>query len=114
MGPGVVVGVSDGADRVPTDDELVARARQAALVSRTAAGRMDERRVALARSALVWWQGEAAEAYQRRVQERVNELADLSTRLDELARTCDHLAAEMEAAFAAEKARALAAGGAGP
>ena len=109
-----VVGVSDGAAGVPTDDELVARARQAALVSRTAAGRMDERRVALARSALVWWQGEAAEAYQRRVQERVNELADLSARLDELARTCDHLAAEMEAAFAAEKARALAAGGAGP
>ena len=97
-----------------SDDELVVRARQVSLVARGAARRMDERRVALARSALVWWQGGAAEAYQRRVQERVNELAALSARLDELARTCDHLAAGMEAAFAAERARALAAGGAGP
>ena len=32
--------------------------------------------------ALVWWQGEAAEAYQRRVQERVNALAALSARLE--------------------------------
>ena len=83
----------------PADDELVVRARQVALVARAAAGRMDARRVALARSALVWWQGGAAEAYQRLVHERVNELAALSARLTEVARTCDDLAAEMEAAF---------------
>ena len=35
------------------------------------AAEMDQRRMALSRYALVWWQGEAAEAYQRRVQERV-------------------------------------------
>ena len=32
--------------------------------------------------ALVWWQGEAAETYQRRVQERVAALAATSARLE--------------------------------
>ena len=96
-----------------SDDELVVRARQVSLVARGAARRMDERRVALARSALVWWQGGAAEAYQQRVQERVNELAALSARLEGVARVCDDLAAEMEAADAAARARAVAGGGGG-
>jgi hypothetical protein len=96
-----------------SDDELVVRARQVSLVARGAALRMDERRVALARSALVWWQGGAAEAYQRRVQERVNELAALSARLEGVARLSDDLAGEMEAAFAAARARALAGDGGG-
>ena len=96
-----------------SDDELVERARHLAVVARAVAGRMDERRVALARSALVWWQGGAAEAYQRRVQERVNDLAALSARLQEVARTGDALAAEMEASFAAARAAPRVGGGGG-
>jgi len=65
---------------------------------------MDERRAALSRSALVWWQGEAAESYQRRVQERVNALAALSARLESLARLADDLAAEAELLAQAERA----------
>ena len=91
-----------------SDDELVARARLVAVAARGAAGRMDERRAALSRFALVWWQGGAAEAYQRRVQERVNELAALSARLETVARVCDDLCVEMEAELAAGRARALA------
>lgn len=102
---GPVLGVSD--------DELVARARLVSVAARGAAGRMDARRAALSRSALVWWQGGAAEAYQRRVQERVNELAALSARLEDVARVFDDLAVEMEAEFAAGRARALAGDGGG-
>ena len=67
---------------------------------------MDERRAALSRSALVWWQGEAAESYQRRVQDRVNALAALSARLEGLARLADELAAAAALLEAAERLEA--------
>ena len=70
--------------------------RALAVRARLAAREMDERRVALSRSALVWWQGEAAESYQRRVHDRVNALAALSVRLEGLARLADDLAAAAE------------------
>ncbi len=72
--------------------EVAERAREVALHARREALEMDLRRAALARSALVWWQGEAAESYARRVQERVNALAGLSAALGDLARAADQLA----------------------
>jgi hypothetical protein len=78
-------------------DEL----RRLAVAARGSAARMHDRRVALARSALVWWQGGAAEAYQQAVQERVNSLAALSVRLESLAAACDALATECEGDLAA-------------
>jgi uncharacterized protein YukE len=64
-----------------------------AVRARLSARAMDQRRAALSRSALVWWQGEAAESYQHRVQDRVNALAALSARLEGLARLADEVAA---------------------
>lgn len=90
-------------------DEPADELRRLALVARASAARMHDRRVALARSALVWWQGGAAEAYQQAVQERVNALAELEVRLGALARACDALAAEY--ALDAAVARVAAAGG---
>ncbi len=77
--------------------------RTLALRARLAARDMDERRAALSRSALVWWQGEAAERYQRRVQDRVNGLAALSARLESLALRADQLARDAEVLAAAER-----------
>lgn len=74
--------------------EGLAEAAQGVAASARAEARFtDERRVALTRSALVWWQGEAAEAYQRRVQERINGLAALAVELDAVAAVADRLAA---------------------
>ncbi len=84
--------------------ELAERARALGVRGRLAARGMDERRAALSRSALVWWEGEAAETYQRRVQERVNALAALSGRLESLARLADDLAADAELLAQAERA----------
>ena len=78
-------------------DDAAAELRRLAVAARGSATRMHDRRLALARSALVWWQGGAAEAYQRAVQERVTALATLGARLDALARACDALADEFEA-----------------
>ena len=87
-----------------TWSDLAERARALAVRGRLAARAMDERRAALSRSALVWWQGEAAESYQRRVQDRVNALAALSARLETLARHADDLAAHAEVLAQAERA----------
>lgn len=78
-------------------DDPTQELRRLAATARGSATRMHDRRLALARSALVWWQGGAADAYQQAVQERVNALATLGVRLDELARACDALADECEA-----------------
>lgn len=75
-------------------DDPVEEFLRLAGVARASAARMDGRRAALSRHALVWWQGGAAEAYQRAVQERVNALAGLGGRLEELARAYEALAAE--------------------
>ena len=83
--------------------------RAVAVRARLAAGEMDERRAALSRSVLVWWQGEAAESYQRRVQDRANALAMLSARLEALALHADELATGAELLGAAERS-ALAPG----
>jgi uncharacterized protein YukE len=91
---GVVVGEQGVAGMA---DEPADQLRRLAATARGSASRMHDRRVALARSALVWWQGGAAEAYQQAVQERVNALANLGVRLDELARACDALADACEA-----------------
>lgn len=77
-------------------DDPVDGLRRLSASARGSAARMHDRRLALARSALVWWQGGAAEAYQRAVQERVNALAALGVRLEELACACDALADECE------------------
>jgi uncharacterized protein YukE len=87
-----------------TWSELAEQARAVAVRGRLAARGMDERRAALSRSALVWWQGEAAESYQRRVQDRVNALAALSERLESVARLADDLAADAELLAQAERA----------
>ncbi len=84
--------------------EMAEQARALAVRGRLAARGMDERRAALSRSALVWWQGEAAESYQRRVQDRVNALAALSARLESVARLADDLAADAELRAEAESA----------
>jgi len=80
--------------------------RALAVRARLSAREMDERRAALSRSALVWWQGEAAESYQSRVHDRVNALAALSARLDGLARLADELAEAAELLVAAEQLEA--------
>ena len=87
-----------------TWSDLAERARALAVRGRLAAQEMDERRAALSRSALVWWQGEAAESYQRRVHDRVNALAALAVRLEALARLADDLAADAELVAQAERA----------
>ena len=59
---------------------------------RAAAARLDTRRVALSRYALVWWQGEAAERYQHWVAQRVTGLHDLSRAMEGAARAAEDLA----------------------
>ncbi|HYN67639.1 MAG TPA: hypothetical protein VES93_12180 [Ornithinibacter sp.] len=81
--------------------------RDVSVQARREASEMDEHRAALARNALVWWQGSAAERYQQLVQERVNALAGLSAHLEGLARRADRFAhaldreADLAAAIAA-------------
>ena len=87
-----------------TWSDVAERAGAVAVRGRLAARGMDDRRAALSRSALVWWQGEAAESYQRRVQDRVNALAALSARLETVARLADRLAADAELLAQAEHA----------
>jgi hypothetical protein len=70
--------------------------RLVAVVARGEAGLLDAHRSALARNALVWWHGVAAERYQRLVQDRANAFADLSGYLDGLAGRADALASELE------------------
>ncbi|HSO64762.1 MAG TPA: hypothetical protein VLQ78_06640 [Ornithinibacter sp.] len=90
--------------------DLAAAAQQLGREARAASVRMDERRAALARSALVWWEGGAAEAYQQAVQERVTALSVLSRRLGTLADAYDELAAEARLAAVVERVVADAAG----
>ena len=88
--------------------------RLVSVVARGEAGLLDAHRSALARNALVWWQGGAAEHYQRLVEERVNAFARLSAYLDGLAGRADALASELDAAADLEDAMAaVAAVGAG-
>lgn len=91
-------------------DDLAAAAQQLGLEARAASVRMDERRAALAGSALVWWEGGAAGAYQQAVQERVTALSVLSRRLGTLADAYDELAAEARLAAVLERVVADAAG----
>jgi hypothetical protein len=57
---------------------------------------MEEHRAALARNALVWWQGGAAERYRQLVQERVNALTVVSANLEDLACRADRFAEALE------------------
>jgi uncharacterized protein YukE len=59
---------------------------------RAASARLEARRAALGRYALVWWQGEAAERYQQRVAQRVTALHDLSLAMAETAVLAEGLA----------------------
>jgi len=69
--------------------------RNVAVQARREAREMEAHRAALARNALVWWQGGAAERYQQLVQERVNALAEVSGQLDDLADRADRLADDL-------------------
>jgi hypothetical protein len=89
--------------------ELAVVARGLAREARAASVRMDERRAALARSALVWWQGGAAQAYEQAVRERVSALALLSRRLAVLADRYDELALLAQGSAAADAATAVGA-----
>lgn len=71
-------------------------ARLVAVEARREASELDEHRAALARNAVVWWHGGAAERYQQLVQERVNDLAVVSQHLAGLARRADAFAAALE------------------
>ncbi len=64
---------------------------------RAAAARLDSRRVALSRYALVWWHGEAAERYQQRVAHRVTALHDLSRAMEGAAGMAEELAGVVSA-----------------
>lgn len=55
--------------------ELAVEAGRMAMLLRDEAAQVELRRMALSRSALVWWQGEAAAGYQRRVLEQGAALA---------------------------------------
>ena len=70
---------------------LADEAGRMAMLLLAEAAELDQRRMALSRYALVWWQGEAAEAYQRRVQERVAALAVASARLEAAAEAWEAL-----------------------
>ena len=70
---------------------LADEAGRMAMLLLAEAAELDQRRMALSRYALVWWQGEAAEAYQRRVQERVAALAAASARLEAAAEAWEAL-----------------------
>jgi hypothetical protein len=74
-------------------EELAEAAEGVAVTARVEARAMEEHRAALSRNALVWWQCEAAQRYQGRVQERSNELAALAAELDGLATAAEGLAA---------------------
>lgn len=65
-----------------------------------AAGRLRERRAAVSRFALVWWQGGAAQTYREAVERRVASLARTEGELLFLAEACHELAG----LFAAESA----------
>ena len=52
---------------------------------RAAAGRIDARRAALGRYALVWWEGTAADLYVEQVAHRVNALDALARDMEEAA-----------------------------
>lgn len=67
--------------------------RDLAVELRGAAARVDARRAALGRYALVWWDGAAAEAYQQHVSRRVNGLAALARELEEVARLAEEVLA---------------------
>lgn len=71
-------------------------ARLVAVEARREAGDLDEHRAALGRSALVWWQGGAAERYQQLVRERVNALAEASQHLEGVAGLAELFAAALE------------------
>lgn len=72
--------------------------RLLAVAARGEARELDARRSALARNALVWWQGGAAERYQGLVRARVGAFAELAGYLDALAGQADDLGLELEAA----------------
>jgi hypothetical protein len=84
---------------------LADEAGRMAMLLLAKAAEVEQRRAALARYALVWWQGEAAEAYRGRVQERVAALAALSARLEAAAEHWEDLeeAAEEAALEAGEE-----------
>lgn len=77
-------------ERVARDpvEEMLRLSREA----RGSAVRMEARRVALSRFALVWWHGGAAQVYREAVQERVNALAEVQAELDFLSVACHELA----------------------
>ena len=77
------------------DDGARLRAMGADL--RLMAARLDDRRVALSRYALVWWQGEAAEAYQQRVARRVAALAVVAGAAEAVAAQAEAVAEEVDA-----------------
>ena len=85
-------------------EELAEAAEGVAVTARVEARAVEEHRAALSRYALVWWQGEAAERYQRRVQERSNELAALAAALDRLATVADGLAERARSQAAVQSA----------
>ena len=72
--------------------ELAEAAEGVSVTARVEARALEERRAALSRYALVWWQGEAAERYRHRVHERSNDLAALAAELDHVATVADLLA----------------------
>ena len=84
--------------------ELADEAGRMAMLLLVEAAEVDQRRMALSRNALVWWQGEAAEAYQHRVQERVAALAATSARLEAAAEAWEALEEVADDAAAAEGA----------
>ena len=73
---------------------------------------MDERRAALARSALVWWQGEAAESYAAPGPGTGERPRRAVGALEDLARAADRLAEGATARAEAEAAAAWVSGGA--
>ena len=85
-------------------EELAEAASSVAVSARAEARFMDARRAALSRNALVWWQGEAAEGYRRRVADRVNGLAALAVELEALARAADSFADRARSRAAVEAA----------
>jgi hypothetical protein len=89
---------------VVTLAELADEAGRMAMLLLVEAAEVDQRRMALSRYALVWWQGEAAETYQHRVQERVASLAAISARLEAAAEAWEALEEVADDAAAAEGA----------
>lgn len=77
-------------------EELLRLSREAS----AAASRLRQRRAAVSRFALVWWQGGAAQSYREAVEQRVASLAGTEGELLFLAEACHELAG----LFAAEAA----------